>query len=442
MTVNVQKQELDRISLRGRWRCLWGVLLFVLFVLFVSFSSGCTGTLTGRADDASSGVGDGALADARLGDSVFSDVRLGDGARPTWFALFVSVGAHHSCAVTRSGAVYCWGSNQSGQLGDGSADSHSTPVPVYKLGDVVEVVSGLSHSCARQKSGAVMCWGANGSGQLGDGTVGGGRRIPVEVKDLKDAVSIAAGGHHSCAVRESGAVVCWGFNYRGTLGDSTFKDRWVPTRVVGVSDALAVSAGTSHTCVRRIPGSVMCWGDGGYGKLGFSTMPSDKTSKPGVVVGVSDATAISASGFGTCSVSKAKTALCWGNLSNGKYSVLTPTTVIDDVRAIVGGSIRLGDAVYADYACALRSSGQAVCWGENNKRGQLGDGTTTASKTPVDVAGLTDAVAISAGYEGHTCAVCASGAVVCWGDNELGQLGDGTTKASPKLIAVDRTTRP
>jgi len=124
--------------------------------------------------------------------------------------------------VRGEGAVVCWGSNSSGQLGDGTMEGdRRTPVAVLRLTDAVEIAMSSGHSCARRASGTVACWGSSRYGQLGNGTRGVDRRAPVAVSDLTDAVEIAVGGAHTCARRASGAVVCWGANHTGQIGDST-----------------------------------------------------------------------------------------------------------------------------------------------------------------------------------------------------------------------------
>ncbi|NLB13454.1 MAG: RCC1 repeat-containing protein, partial [Gammaproteobacteria bacterium] len=147
----------------------------------------------------------------------------------------VAAGLAHSSAVTGSGAVYCWGSNEYGQLGDGSSMDRVTPVQVTGLGSGMQAVSvGRDHSCALSQGGAVWCWGRNSFGQLGDGTAVQ-RFSPVPVSNLSSGVqAIAVGGSFSCALNASGGVLCWGANSFGSLGDGSTNNRAVPGLVWGM----------------------------------------------------------------------------------------------------------------------------------------------------------------------------------------------------------------
>jgi alpha-tubulin suppressor-like RCC1 family protein len=193
-------------------------------------------------------------------------------------AVELAAGSRHTCARRASGAVVCWGSNVSGQLGDGTTTDSGLPVVVGGLTDAVEIDSGVGtgHTCARRASGVVVCWGWNGFGGVGDGTVFD-RSSPVVVPGLTDAVEISLGHDHSCARRASGAVLCWGFNLSGQVGDGTTTSRHAPVAVVGLTDAVEISAGGFRTCVRRLSGAIACWGQHAVGEgLGSeSTTPVD-----------------------------------------------------------------------------------------------------------------------------------------------------------------------
>ena len=365
----------------------------------------------------------------------------------------IAAGGVHTCAVLASGGVKCWGGNGLGQLGNGISGYdfyETTPVDVSGLSfDVQAIAAGEFHTCAALTSGGAMCWGSNYYGQLGDGTTVD-KNTPVDVSGLSsDVQAIEVGSNHTCALLTSGGMMCWGSNHYGQLGNGISgwdEDETTPVDVVGLSSGVqAIAAGVYHTCALLTSGGVKCWGNNEYGQLGDGTY--DNSPTPVDVVGLSSGVqAIAAGGeYGaighTCAVLLSGGMKCWGanelgQLGNGTTDdSSTPVDVVglsSDVQAIAAGGI---------HTCAVLASGGVKCWG-NNEYGQLGDGTTDDSYTPVDVVGLSSGVqAIAAGGEydaggEHTCAVLASGGVKCWGDNGSGQLGDGTTDDSYTPVDV------
>lgn len=182
----------------------------------------------------------------------------------------VGTGWTHSCALLTSGAVKCWGSNTFGELGDSSYTPRTAPVSVSSLSSgVSQIAVGAYHTCALSTTGSVKCWGYNDYGQLGNGTYATSTS-PVNVTGLASiAVHISAGHYHTCAVLDTGAVQCWGVNNYGQLGDSTTTTRNVPTNVSGLSSgAIQVSTGTDHSCARLSSGGVRCWGGNYAGQIG------------------------------------------------------------------------------------------------------------------------------------------------------------------------------
>ena len=178
--------------------------------------------------------------------------------------LSLGANGYHTCAVTDSGAVKCWGLNEHGQLGDGSTTGSLVPVDVVGLGaGIRSVAAGYEHTCAVTTAGAVKCWGANESGELGDGSTTD-RLAPVDVQGLAaDVVSVTAGGDYSggqtCALMATGSIVCWGNNGSGQLGDGTTTNRSTPTTVTARGPGYqAVSAGDEHVCALTSEGEVQC----------------------------------------------------------------------------------------------------------------------------------------------------------------------------------------
>jgi alpha-tubulin suppressor-like RCC1 family protein len=354
----------------------------------------------------------------------------------------VSVGDQHACAV-RAGSVLCWGVGSSGQLGNGVFDAQFTPVVVGLVSNAVRVAAGYRHSCAITESGDVYCWGNNDDLQLGGvipsmNVIRPGSEYPdaVVVHGLPGpAVDIAAGSYHTCAVIDDGTVWCWGYDDHGQLGDNAPMAMGKPPAMVGgADDVVEIALGGHTSCARRSDGSVLCWGINDAGQLGDGTQNDRAT--PGLVPNLV-ASAITASGGHTCAIVDGGHYTCWGNNYNGQlgdgsseqHLMVTGESFGDDYVAIDAGD---------SYTCAVRTNGTMGCWG-NNSDGRLGDGTQTFRSAPVAVSGVTDMRNVSAGSQ-STCAIRADGAVLCWGYGSFGQIGDGRGARSTPMRVVNVTS--
>ncbi len=331
----------------------------------------------------------------------------------------LTAGRGHTCAVTASRGVKCWGDNFSGQLGDGTNTSRSAPVDVVGLSSgVTAVAAGPDHTCALLADGSVKCWGANFNGMLGDGTTIS-RNVPTDVVGLTSGIAaISAASSATCALTSAGAVKCWGSNSDGALADGTYVDKLTPTASALSGGVTALSAGSRQSCAQVTSGSVICWG---YA-LGFEgPAPDFKDQYQTVPVGVgalgSSITSIAADGFSTptCGVTTAGGVKCWD------LSGLAPSPPYN-VGGFASGVVAI--AVGGSQLCALNTTGGVMC------------GSSTNSTAPADVSGLASGVTgIAAGFA-HACARTASRGVKCWGQNIHGQLGNGTTTASASAVDV------
>lgn len=315
----------------------------------------------------------------------------------------------------------------------------ATPVGVKGLSSGVAALSaGDSHACAQNTAGALECWGYNDSGQLGDGTEHK-RPGPAAVQGLSGPVSqVSAGNLHTCAVTAAGAALCWGYNGDGELGDGTTTDRRTPTPVSGLgSGVTAISAGTFHTCALTTAGAVSCWG---YDDEINGAPISPAHTRPVPVSGLdSGVVAISAGNRFSCALTDAGAVKCWGLNDEGQLGNGTKTHSSQPVAVQGLGSGVVAISAGNAHACAVTGQGALMCWGANDD-GELGDGTKTSRSAPGVVDGLgTGVLAVSAGST-HSCAILSDRTATCWGTNDAGELGNGTFKAATRPVAVSGLT--
>lgn len=349
----------------------------------------------------------------------------------------VTVGSDFGCAiVAASGALKCWGINVLGQLGDGTTSLRNTPTLIESGVSYSQVSAGNSHACGIVAStGALKCWGFNASGQLGDGTTTQ-RNVPTLVDSGTSYSKVAAGGNHTCGVVAStGALKCWGYNYFGQLGDGTTTNNPVPTGVdLGVAYS-QIAAGGHHTCgLVASTGALKCWGNNASGQLGDGT-GVDRLTPVVIDSGVLYSSIVNGSS-GTCGiVAIVGTLKCWGDNSYGQLGDGT-TTLRMTPTAVDFGVAYLQSSIFTQHACGILANTYALkCWGTNSY-GELGDQNPTIQPLAQPIDATESYQKISVG-SGSTCGILtSSGALKCWGLNNVGQIGDGTTtnRYSPTLI--------
>ena len=359
-------------------------------------------------------------------------------------AAGISAGFFHTCAVTEVGGVMCWGNNFIGQIGDGTTFDRSLATNVCAdaacltpLRGIAAIAVGSSHTCALTTTSSVKCWGANGGGQLGNGTIN--HSYPVEVcsdeactGSLTGVAAVATGGSHSCALTTDGGVLCWGGNNSGQLGDGTTENRSYPVAVSGLdSGVIAITAAGIHSCALLAGGTVQCWGSNEFGQLGngthgdgdFDTIDSSltpssvcsETIPPGFCGGtLTDVAAIDAGSSHTCAMTTSGSVQCWGSNEFGQLG---------------DGTSGDGDPETLDN---VRTSPADVC---TPPVFAPAGPHSTAGLSGFCTAPLTDVTAVSAGAQ-HTCALTIAAVPTCWGRNAFGQLGDGTTTDRPLPVDV------
>jgi alpha-tubulin suppressor-like RCC1 family protein len=407
----------------------------------------------------------------------------------------LSANAELLTAASLGRGLVAWGANERGQLGNGTTKNSDVPVRVCAVGvkecpggpyleEVTAVAGGYNHSLALLPSGQVAAWGSNNFGQLGDGIpaheqLPAPSDAPVRVcaigvtecaagPFLEEVAAVSAGEDYSLALLESGTVVAWGYNELGELGNGTTTSRPVPVKVcaVGVKECpggpylenvAAIAGGGLHSLARLTNGQVVAWGPNELGQLGNGTTTRSSVPVNVCAVGVTECpggpylenvATIAANLNHSLASLKSGAALAWGRNTSGQLGNGTtknsdvPIQIcavgvkecpggpyLEGVEAVVGGT---GEA----DGMALLTSGQVVAWGANSF-GELGDGSTQESHTPVRVcaAGVQECAngpyleAVTAIASGRSYAVARveSGSVMAWGAGSNGQLGNGTT---------------
>jgi alpha-tubulin suppressor-like RCC1 family protein len=288
----------------------------------------------------------------------------------------IAAGERHTCALDRDDRAWCWGSNDSGQLGDGGFDDRDAPRRVLIGQPLSRIALGGSHTCATDAAGSIWCWGRNDRGQAGPGpTV---VRRPLRLEQAPRAGGIAAGGAHSCAIGSAGAF-CWGGNDRHQLGGATGADSPLPVRVGSPGVLHVIALGRVHGCALTADQRIVCWGSSEQGQNGRPDTLDAGTAVPVASLGGGFA-AVSAGAAGDLSCAAAMTAevWCWGGRPDPRLgSVVTrPTRVVGLPSGTLSG-LAVGDG----HACVLVSE-RIACWGEGES-GQLGDGRRVFSDGPV-----------------------------------------------------------
>jgi alpha-tubulin suppressor-like RCC1 family protein len=348
----------------------------------------------------------------------------------------INTGGNATCGVTTSGVAYCWGNNSLGQLGNGTTTNSTTPIKVAGGLTFSSVSAGSLqyYACGLATTGAAYCWGYNDYGQLGTGNLTNSTRPVAVTGNLTFTALSAGGGGQACGLVSGGAAYCWGYNGSGQLGSGAGAYSGTPLPVSGGLTFATISAGENgSTCGVTTGGAAYCWGNNVDGELGIGTTVNSGT--PVAVSGGLTFKSISAGFASTCGLTPGGAAWCWGDNSYGELGNGSATNSKTPV-AVGGGltfsAISVGDA----FACGVTTAGAAYCWGYNGL-GQLGIGSVTRSATPVTVSGGISFASISAGFS-STCAVTRGGAAYCWGDNTFGQLGNQSTAQAltPVLVAT------
>jgi len=348
-----------------------------------------------------------------------SEITTTDETDVTW--TMVSAGLRTTFAIRYDGSLWAWGTNSSGQLGDGSTRNRRRPVKI--MDDVIYVSAGAMYTMAIRTDGSLWAWGQNHRGQLGDGTTTE-RRTPVKIMD--DVIAVSAGSLHTIAITSDGSLWTWGL-----IGER-YQGQHTPIKIL--EDTVIASAGRNHAMAIKSDGSLWAWGSNSSGQLGDGT--TDAQHEPVKVM--DDVAYVSAGCLHTMAIRTDGSLWAWGRggvlgttfieITHPTPMQPTPIKIMDDVIAVSAGF---------DSTMAVRSDGSLWAWGVNST-GQLGNGTSDSGVTnvvinPIKI--LDDVSSVSMGGIGefsahysHTVAIRTDGSLWAWGNNANGQLGDSSTR--------------
>lgn len=331
-----------------------------------------------------------------------------------------------------------WGRNDNGQLGNGSTDDSATAVGVSGLAEISQVSAGYFHSLALTSGGFVWAWGNDQHGELGDGTTTNDTvALPVEVTGLPVITKVATGWGSSLALASDGTVWAWGEGQDGELGNGSTANSDKPVPVAGLTGVVQIAAGGFFDLALRSDGTVWAWGDNSFGELGNGgTANSDV---PVQVTGLSRVTQIAAGG-NTAMVARTQgfitsltTVWAWGENNQGQLGdgTMTNRSTPEEVSGIsVPGVRQIAEG--GTFSMVLGSDGSVWGWGDDYD-GQLGNAATSAWTRPVETIGMDSGITqIAAGFF-HALALRSDGTVLAWGDDQYGEIGNGTISDSPTL---------
>jgi alpha-tubulin suppressor-like RCC1 family protein len=384
----------------------------------------------------------GCLFTGALSASAKTTTRLVNSNLTQVKAVSSDAGSETTCAVLSTGAVDCWGYGANGQLGNGANSLSDSPVStgITNAKAIADDYEG-STFCSVLSTGAVDCWGYGADGELGNGTTTASD-VPVSVEDITTATAVVGGEDAFCALLSSHAIDCWGYGADGELGNGTTTNSDVPVQVSTITNASKVIGGLFYFCSLLSSKSIDCWGRNSDGQLGNGTTVDSDV--PVSVTGITNAKSVmsASESMTTCAVLSTATVDCWGYNAYGQVGNGTTTnsdvpvsTGVSDAKSLAVDVATEGSAV---GFCALLTTGHVECWGYN-VYGEVGNGTTTESNSPVKVKKIKTASSLIGGDDGY-CAVLSTHSIDCWGRGDYGELGNGSDASSDKPVAVETIT--
>jgi alpha-tubulin suppressor-like RCC1 family protein len=431
------RTRLPRQSAIRRWSLLPAVIMMVrvLFLIALTVSTASASAQSGSSFDGNAWTSR-TEASSRTGR-----------ADPPRF-VEISGGAAHACALSDDGDVWCWGANKLGQAGQGAVSAIvRSPTRVASSRRYIAVAAGAMHTCAITTSNTLDCWGFNASGELGRGDwqvdcgIGPCSPEPHPVASVRRFERVVAGHQHTCAV-SGGEAWCWGSNVRGQLGVGDDGDRCqgfacarVPRRVATLSSVVAMTAGGAHTCAAVADGSTWCWGDNRSGQLGIGRPQLERTAAPIRVATDYQFEQLVSGATHTCGLATAGVVACWGDNDAGQLGA--GFTNRSDVPLQESMRLRWESvSAAARTTCGITDAGETRCWGfgAGNRLGMTPPdscGPGPCARLATVVPGESRATRVSVG--GTLACALATGVVRCWGGaaTQINALED--RRAMPQL---------
>jgi len=363
--------------------------------------------------------------------------RQSDPAVWTWEIVgWVSVSAQqdNTCAIKTDGTLWCWGHNEFGQVGNGDSGvgkKVSKPSQVGADSNWDTVSLGAEHVCGLKDNGTLFCWGSNAQGQIGDGNGADGVKstVPAQV-DASTWVQVSSGALSTCAIKADKSLWCWGSDTNEQLGNPENADSLKPLRVGVANDWTWIAAGDIHTCgirAERSGNNLYCWGSNSAGQLGLGTMLGSKPT-PERVGTDTDWVKVMAGKEYTCGIKSTAALFCWGinfkgQIGNGDSGSGKFQTTPAEIIAALGAN-QSADLAH-EHTCAVDSTDALLCWGKNDV-GQLGTNSTSTTVVPSPAPAIGSDWSVVALGRLHTCALKLNGSLFCWGSSSSGQIGNGT----------------
>jgi alpha-tubulin suppressor-like RCC1 family protein len=351
----------------------------------------------------------------------------------------VSAGGGAAPAPAQGYELWAWGKNNYGQLGDGTSIGRSSPVQIGALTNWKEISAGAGHTAAIKTDGTLWAWGGNSDGQLGDGTssTANNKSSPIQIGALTTWSQVAAGSNHTTAIKTDGTLWAWGRNNGGQLGDGTSINKSLPAQIGAMANWKQASSGYGHITAIKTDGTLWAWGANSFGKLGDGTVAGKNS--PIQIGALTNWSQVAAGSNHTTAIKTDGTLWAWGRNNGGQLGDETVLEVHKSSPVQIGALTNWKQVAAGDsHTAAIKTNGTLWAWGQNNL-GQFGNGTLASTSSPIQIGALTNWNQVAAGNY-YTIAIKTDRTLWAWGQNTSGELGDGTKTQRNSSIQIGSLT--